>query len=1116
MSNVGQAALIVVGTVVGAYFGAPQLGFALGAIAGSVLFPTQLPPGPQLKDNRTTTASVGEPIPLAFGTCTVSGTVIWLAPYVTNTNEAGAKGGPEQLQYSYTQSIAIGLAESPIDAADNAIAGILRIWENGTIVYDVRPQQPADTALDLTAETDQEYANRLTASAAYAETFTLYLGTEEQLPDPTIEATQGVGNVPAYRGLAYIVYPNRQLQLAQGWRHPTFKFEIYTSGVGNCTSTSQYSNWVLYPWGDQTQQLDPRSPYGTYGNYQPLVYADGGNGAVGEPCATLEEAIEQGGFQPRLYGWAGLAEPQNAMFPWDPSIATNPDTTNSLYAYMIYNALVPSAVFTGTAEFADFGICEFLNNPGQPVWWAGAVKLPDGTEDIYSGHGMYVYSASGDEPAGFSPAVSCNEEGTYALYNYVDGAIQVERMQSSPTPICAGLPAAPITGYCVLGNGDFQAANPWVLDTTNEYLVLATMSVSDITGEVTQYPLNPCLPAGSPNNNQTFWENAYNAAVEAGTIPSGYTYGHGYPVTAGDGAWVVDSTVCTGLGASVSVAEIISALCARAGLTSIDVSDMESISVSGYSVSSLSSAADAITPLRSIAFFDAVESGTTLRFQSRGKPIVATLTTDQIGAYDGSSTSDVPPSVSVERTQDEDLPRQIRLKYKSVQRDYEDNEQDSPFRLTTTAVNDEDIDLPICLDDTQALQAAQILWADAWAGRNQYKVSIDQSLSQLEVGDPIAIPDNGFTTRVRITADSVASGVLRQLTCVSDDSTAYTSTAVAAQNYSGGQRMVIITPTMLELLDLPALQDTDNNAGFYVAAARSGTSGNTWKGCQVYRSLDGGSTWTLLFGLSTEATIGSVAFAVPASEYFTWDDETVITVNVPSSLDSFESRTDEAVLAGANAAAMGADGRWEIVQFANAAQVSDTQWQLSRLLRGRRGTEHNIGLSREGDAFVMISTGDLNRVQLNTTQIGAALTYDAPSVGSSFSSGTEYPFTGRAMALRPFSPVDVEVTPQSDGDLLISWTRRDRLGGTLMSGVDMPCSDLPLTFSIDIQENAIPNSPETIMRTLTSNTTSVLYTQAMQSEDSGEYGSPRSFRVAVYQISQTVGRGFPGFGEYFY
>lgn len=36
MSNVGQAALIVVGTVVGAYFGGPagaQLGFALGSTA---------------------------------------------------------------------------------------------------------------------------------------------------------------------------------------------------------------------------------------------------------------------------------------------------------------------------------------------------------------------------------------------------------------------------------------------------------------------------------------------------------------------------------------------------------------------------------------------------------------------------------------------------------------------------------------------------------------------------------------------------------------------------------------------------------------------------------------------------------------------------------------------------------------------------------------------------------------------------------------------------------------------------------------------------------------------------------------------------------------------------
>jgi hypothetical protein len=163
MSNAGQAALIVVGTVVGYYVGYPQLGFALGSLAGAALFPTQLPSGPRISDGRTTTATVGGPVNLVFGTADVAGTVMWLAPYVQSAKTSGAKGGPQQTTYQYNQSIAIGLCEGPIGT-------LLRVWENGAIVYDIRPQLAANADLNQLAETDLEYANRLTVSAAYAET----------------------------------------------------------------------------------------------------------------------------------------------------------------------------------------------------------------------------------------------------------------------------------------------------------------------------------------------------------------------------------------------------------------------------------------------------------------------------------------------------------------------------------------------------------------------------------------------------------------------------------------------------------------------------------------------------------------------------------------------------------------------------------------------------------------------------------------------------------------------------------------------------------------------------------------------------------------------------------
>jgi len=59
--------------------------------------------------------------------------------------------------------------------------------------------------------------------------FTVYTGSSDQLPDAKIEAVEGEGTVPAYRGTAYVVIED--LQLAQfGNRVPQFSFEVMRPG----------------------------------------------------------------------------------------------------------------------------------------------------------------------------------------------------------------------------------------------------------------------------------------------------------------------------------------------------------------------------------------------------------------------------------------------------------------------------------------------------------------------------------------------------------------------------------------------------------------------------------------------------------------------------------------------------------------------------------------------------------------------------------------------------------------------------------------------------------------------------------------------------------------------
>lgn len=1108
MSNVGQAALIVVGTVVGYFVGYPALGFALGSLAGAALFPTQLPDGPQLADNRTTTANIGAPIPFGFGTFAVAGNVAWLGPIITVTSEEGGKGGPEQKIYNYTQSIALIFCEAVQDG-DTAIAGLLRAWENGELVYDVRPQQPGDSANGILPETDDDYSNRIASSSTYAEGFTLYLGDETQEADPTIEAVEGIGNVPGWRGTAYIVFPNRLLRLNQGQRHPNFQFEVYQAGTSDCTTTSEYSNAVLHPWIDGDPPLNPANAHdyqilevdGTLTTPPPsynTVHYDN----LGDPLAAAAGwyGTELVYLSYGLWGYTDRDDITNDVAKSGGTLVSSfPD---ALSVQLHYNFATPT--YADKYYYPGFSTGDSGAPFGAPLslWWQQS--------QLYQ---TMTTPDSDDTAPPLDPPFTHGSRGGGFWYEQLqDAVICVNRVPAAPLNPCADLPDAPVSGYCVDDTGLYISNTDWVLDDSQEFKVLYTgaTSVNQINA-----PLNPCVPVSDASaDNEAFWTAAYTEAVANGQMPGGLSYGTDYPKTI-SAAYRLDKTVCQGIGAPATIGNIIRAVCARAGIpaTQVLATDMDTFQIPGYAIASLSSGAEILTPLRSVGFFDAVESGLVgigpvLKFVGRGKDIAATLTVDDIGAYDASSSSagdSVPPSIKTTRSLDADLPQRVRLHYSSVARDYQPDEQDSPFRPTRASVQPLDINLPLSLGDTQALQASEINWSDAWAGRTGYVTSIDSAHPELEVGDAIAIPIEGFTTRVRIVSEKNSGFVLRELTCCGDDAKSYVSIAIAPPPQYRPPALKLLAQTALDLMDLPALQDADNDAGFYVASHRT-PSGNQWNGAAVYKSADSGQSWTTLFAQTSESEAGTIVNPLVVAPYYTWDNLNAIEVDVAYTGVEFESRTDEAVLAGANAAAVGDDGRWQIIQFGNAEKISATRWSLTHILWGRRGTEHNIGTSVAGDRFVLLSSGAIDRVALQQGEIGAARTYRGVSIGASFSTGVTDVFIGRGMALMPFSPVDAKATRQDDGSILITWTRRNRLGRTLMSGTDIPMSEQTLAFQVDILEFT-PTSPDTVMRTLSVTTEEASYSVANQDADFGH--EPVSIRVAIYQMSAVVGRGIP-------
>ena len=185
-----QVILGGVGRAVGGPLGS-AIGSALGAQVDRLAIGSLEPPrqvGPRLGGLQVQGASEGAPIPAALGRVRVVGQVIWAARFLEHRREQSAgKGGPRTVDYGYSLSFAVGLCEGPID-------GIGRVWADG---------EP----LDLSG-----VAMRV------------HRGTEDQAPDPLIEAVEGAA--PAYRGLAYVVFEDLPLD-AFGDRTPQLAFEVF-------------------------------------------------------------------------------------------------------------------------------------------------------------------------------------------------------------------------------------------------------------------------------------------------------------------------------------------------------------------------------------------------------------------------------------------------------------------------------------------------------------------------------------------------------------------------------------------------------------------------------------------------------------------------------------------------------------------------------------------------------------------------------------------------------------------------------------------------------------------------------------------------------------------------
>jgi hypothetical protein len=148
--------------------------------------------GPRLQNREVQFSSYGITKPLSYGMSRLTMALIWAKKLreVQITHEYGKGGGGKggtSTEYQYFGSWAGVFCEAPDPAVFGPIR-LLKLWLDDKLVCNYLGD------------------NEKVVAGGAMKKFRFYSGSETQLPNSTIEAHKGVGNVPAFRGDCYGVF----------------------------------------------------------------------------------------------------------------------------------------------------------------------------------------------------------------------------------------------------------------------------------------------------------------------------------------------------------------------------------------------------------------------------------------------------------------------------------------------------------------------------------------------------------------------------------------------------------------------------------------------------------------------------------------------------------------------------------------------------------------------------------------------------------------------------------------------------------------------------------------------------------------------------------------------
>lgn len=549
----------------------------------------------------------------------------------------------------------------------------------------------------------------------------------------------------------------------------------------------------------------------------------------------------------------------------------------------------------------------------------------------------------------------------------------------------------------------------------------------------------------------------------------------------------------TGRVGVVPLAKLVEIICGWVGIGTdqIDTTGLLSANaiIRGFIVDKQASPREILDSLFSAYLFDAFESEGKIKFVLRVNTEFTDIPIDNLVV----ENSNNPGGYSIVRAQETELPRSMTVSYLDEDKEYLSGSVGTTRQNTDSLVSQQ-LSFLLAFPESYAKSLSEVLLQESLAARESIEFTIPSQYIALDPGEGVRLTIGNRDIDFRLS--DIEQGSSLSVSANSITTAVYENLVIGDNSVASSQTATVYGPSELVFLDIPLVSvDEDRHWAPRLAAYQDPYP----ESVNVYE--DTGSDIIITNQIERPSVMGVLTKPLLFSPPEVIDEGNILDVTLYDENFQVLSDTEDNVRNGANALAVQtSNGDWEIIKFVEASLQLESRYHLYRLFRGQLGTSAIMESSiPAGSRVVFLDSSVIQPLAISEERRSDLINwrYGASNLATSDSFYKDVSHTGKFVGLLPYPVADIQFR-EIGVNVEVSWKRQTRYGG---EGFEQP--NVPLNEESELYEVELYNSSDVLQETIFTSSSSYIFTSP-----------PNNFKVHIYQISASVGRGRKSEAQY--